>query len=103
MKLDELLKSIQDLNISKVVEYLETHPEGIGNGEDPDTVVNWMYDFKDEVMEEMLKVKGKVEIQKSFSHSGFEKMKLPYFKGEIMEFYSFKSRWEKEVHPEGCM
>ena len=62
MKLETLLKSIQDLNISKVVEFLETHPEGIRNGEDPDSVVNWIYDFKDKVVEELLKVKGKVEI-----------------------------------------
>ena len=100
-KLQSLREDFKRLKVSEAVTECNKHPNPLDViGCDGDGLADWAINFKVMLDEELTVLSENIFDKRSYHQYGFEKLKHPSFKGDVLEFYDFYKTWQTQVSPE---
>ena len=92
---------LRDLDIPGITELANTEPDFLEIfGETEDQVNDWSEDARFRIQDLTLRAAKEVCDRKAATQTGFKKLSLPNFNGDVLNYQQFKRRWKLEVVPE---
>ena len=92
---------LKELNVPGIIDLAATEPDFLEIfGETEDAVNDWSEEIWNKVQDFSLRAAAEVSERKAATQTGFKKLTLPSFNGNILNYMEFKRRWRLEVVPE---
>ena len=89
---------LKDLDLPSIISLADTEPNFIEVfGETEDQVNDWVEEAKDRIQDLMIRASKEVSDRKAATQSGFQKLSLPNFIGDVLNYQDFKRRWVIKV------
>ena len=91
---------LRDLDIPGIIKLANTEPDFLKIfGETEDQVNDWSEDARFRIQDLTLRAAKEVCNRKAATQTGFKKLSLPNFNGDVLNYQEFKRRWKLEVVP----
>ena len=92
---------LRELDVPGIIDLTATEPEFLEIfGETEDAVNDWSEEIRNKVQDFSLRAATEVSERKAATQTGFKKLSLPSFNGNVLNYMEFKRRWRLEVVPE---
>ena len=92
---------MNQLDLPSIISLADTEPDFIEIfGETEDQVNDWKEEARDRIQDLVIRPSKEVSDRKDSTQTGFKKLSLPQFNGDILNYQDFKRRWKLEVVPE---
>ena len=92
---------LKELDVPGIIDLAVTEPDFLEIfGETEDTINDWSEEIRNKVQDFSLRAATEVSERKAATQTGFKKLSLPSFNGNVLNYMEFKKRWHLEVVPE---